>query len=165
MTKVSVVMPVYNAARFLDESVNSILNQTLDDLELICVDDGSTDDSLSILNDFASKDDRVKVFSLDHQGGGNARNYGLTQITGEYLFCMDADDTLDLNAFEDFDGLLAFFLSSFSFIPFSSSVIISFTTEDRITTAIPPYHTSLIPGISATRTGMTHIAKRNTAPA
>ena len=95
-------MPVYNAGRFLDESVNSILNQTLDDLELICVDDGSTDDSLSILNDFASKDDRVKVFSLDHQGGGNARNYGLTQITGEYLFCMDADDTLDLNAFEDF---------------------------------------------------------------
>ncbi|MDO5831364.1 MAG: glycosyltransferase family 2 protein [Methanobrevibacter sp.] len=102
MTKVSVVMPVYNAGRFLDESVNSILNQTLDDLELICVDDGSTDDSLSILNDFASKDDRVKVFSLDHQGGGNARNYGLTQITGDYLFCMDADDTLDLNAFEDF---------------------------------------------------------------
>lgn len=102
MPKVSVVMPVYNAARFLDESVNSILNQTLDDFELICVDDGSTDDSLSILNDFASKDNRVKVFSLDHQGGGNARNYGLKQITGEYLFCMDADDTLDLNAFEDF---------------------------------------------------------------
>ena len=102
MTKVSVVMPVYNASHFLDDSINSILNQTLDDLELICVDDGSTDDSLDILNGFKDKDSRVKVFSLEHQGGGNARNYGLTKITGEYLFCMDADDLLDLKAFEDF---------------------------------------------------------------
>lgn len=102
MTKVSVVMPVYNASCFLNDSINSILNQTLDDLELICVDDGSTDDSLDILNGFKDKDSRVKVFSLKHQGGGNARNYGLEKITGEYLFCMDADDILDLNAFEDF---------------------------------------------------------------
>lgn len=93
-------MPVYNASRFLNDSVNSILNQTLDDLELICVDDGSTDNSLSILNSF--EDPRIKVYSLDHQGGGNARNYGLEKITGKYLFCMDADDILDLNAFEDF---------------------------------------------------------------
>lgn len=102
MVKVSVVMPVYNASRFLKESVDSILNQTLDDLELICVDDGSTDDSLKILNDYVNNDKRVHVFSLNHQGGGNARNYGLNKITGEYLFCMDADDTLDLNAFEEF---------------------------------------------------------------
>lgn len=102
MTKVSVVMPVYNASRFLNDSINSILNQTLDDLELICVDDGSTDDSLDILNNFKNEDSRVKVFNLKHQGGGNARNYGLEKITGEYLFCMDADDILDLNAFEDF---------------------------------------------------------------
>ncbi|WP_406531867.1 glycosyltransferase family 2 protein [Methanobrevibacter sp.] len=102
MPKVSVVMPVYNASRFLNDSMNSILNQTLDDLELICVDDGSTDESLDILNNFKDNDSRVKVFSLKHQGGGNARNYGLENITGEYLFCMDADDILDLNAFEDF---------------------------------------------------------------
>lgn len=102
MPKVSVVMPVYNASRFLNDSINSILNQTLEDLELICVDDGSTDDSLDILNSFKDKDSRVNVFSLKHQGGGNARNYGLEKICGEYLFCMDADDILDLNAFEDF---------------------------------------------------------------
>lgn len=100
MVKVSVVMPVYNASRFLNESVNSILNQTLDDLELICVDDGSTDDSLEVLNSF--EDSRIKVYSQSHQGGGNARNYGLSKITGKYLFCMDADDILDLNAFEEF---------------------------------------------------------------
>lgn len=99
MPKVSVVMPVYNASRFLNESINSILNQTLDDLELICVDDGSTDNSLSILNSF--KDHRIKVYSRDHQGGGNARNYGLSKITGKYLYCMDADDILELNAFEE----------------------------------------------------------------
>ncbi len=102
MPKVSVIMPVYNASRFLNDSMNSILNQTLDELELICVDDGSTDDSLDILNSFKDNDPRVQVFSLKHQGGGNARNYGLEKITGEYLFCMDADDILDLNAFEDF---------------------------------------------------------------
>ena len=102
MPKVSVVMPVYNASRFLNDSVDSILNQTLNDLELICVDDGSSDDSLDILNSYMEKDSRVRVFSLKHQGGGNARNYGLEKITGEYLFCMDADDILDLNAFEDF---------------------------------------------------------------
>lgn len=95
-------MPVYNAERFLNDSMNSILNQTLDDLELICVDDGSTDKSLEILNGFKDKDSRVKVYSLKHEGGGNARNYGLNKVSGEYLYLMDADDVLDLNAFSEF---------------------------------------------------------------
>ena len=95
-------MPVYNSEDFLKDSLNSILNQTFSDLELICVDDGSTDDSLAILNDFADSDSRVKVFALDHLGGGNARNFGLKHIKGEYLYLMDSDDILDLNAFEDF---------------------------------------------------------------
>lgn len=102
MVKISVVMPVYNAEQFLKESVNSILNQTFGDLELICVDDGSSDNSLDILNEFKNNDNRVRIFSLDHQGGGNARNYGLTQIKGKYLYCMDADDTIKSDAFETF---------------------------------------------------------------
>lgn len=102
MPEISVVMPVYNAERFLEDTVNSILNQTFDDLELICVNDGSSDSSLNILQEFSKKDTRVKVFSLNHQGGGNARNYGLKYVTGKYLYLMDADDILDLNAFEDF---------------------------------------------------------------
>lgn len=102
MVKVSVVMPVYNKEKFLNDSVSSILNQSMDDLELICVDDGSDDRSLDILNEFAEKDNRVKVFALKHLGGGNARNYGLKHVDGEYLYMMDADDILDLNAFEDF---------------------------------------------------------------
>ncbi|MEE0942222.1 MAG: glycosyltransferase [Methanobrevibacter sp.] len=100
--KVSCTMPVYNCEEFLEDSINSILNQSLGDLELICVDDGSTDNSLKILRDFEKKDSRVKVFALNHEGGGNARNFALKQVTGEYLYLMDADDVLDLNAFEDF---------------------------------------------------------------
>ena len=102
MTKVSVIMPVYNCENFLKDSIESILNQTLSDLELICVDDGSSDNSLKILKDYERRDSRVKVFALDHRGGGDARNFALNHICGEYLYFMDADDILDVNAFEDF---------------------------------------------------------------
>ena len=102
MIKVSVIMPVYNCEDFLKDSVESILNQTLYDLELICVDDGSTDNSLEILKEYESQDSRVKVFALNHLGGGDARNFALKHISGEYLYFMDADDILDLNAFETF---------------------------------------------------------------
>lgn len=102
MTKISVIMPVYNCEDFLKGSVESILNQTFSDLELICVDDGSTDNSLEILKNYECQDSRVKVFALDHRGGGDARNFALNHICGEYLYFMDADDILDVNAFEDF---------------------------------------------------------------
>lgn len=102
MVKVSVIMPVYNAEDFLRDSVDSILNQTIGDVELFCVDDGSDDASLEILKGYAENDSRVNVFSRDHQGAGNARNYALEYATGEYLYFMDADDILDLNAFEVF---------------------------------------------------------------
>lgn len=105
MVKVSVIMPVYNCGDFLKDSVESILNQSLTDLELICVDDGSEDNSLSILNSYADVDSRVKVFALDHLGGGNARNFALKHVSGEYLYFIDADDILDLNAFEEFYGI------------------------------------------------------------
>ena len=102
MIKVSVIMPVYNCEDYLKDSVESIINQTLSDLELICVDDGSSDNSLNILKEYEKQDSRVKVFSLNHVGAGDARNFALNHICGEYLYFMDADDILDLNAFEDF---------------------------------------------------------------
>ena len=101
MVKVSVIMPVYNAEKFLDEAVSGILNQTLTDLELICVDDGSTDNSLKILEDYASKDSRVQVYHQENGGGGAARNRALTYTTGEYLYCMDADDLIEPFALEE----------------------------------------------------------------
>ncbi len=101
MVKVSVIMPVYNGEDYLAESIDCILNQTLSDLELICVDDGSVDSSLEILNDYADKDGRVQVYHQENRGGGAARNVAITHAEGEYLYCMDADDMLELDALEE----------------------------------------------------------------
>ena len=105
MVEISVIIPVYNCQEFLDESVGGILNQTFGDIEVICVDDGSTDNSLEKLQDFAIKDERVKVFHQENQGGGNARNFALTKATGKYLYFMDADDIIYDNALERCYGL------------------------------------------------------------
>lgn len=99
MPKVSVIMPVYNASEYLHQSMDCILNQTHGNIELICVDDGSTDDSLDILNEYAENDSRVKVFSQTNRGGGAARNFALGKITGEFLYFMDADDELEQDTF------------------------------------------------------------------
>lgn len=99
MVKVSVIMPVYNGSEYLAEAIDCVLNQTHDDLELICVDDGSTDNSLGILRNYEQKDKRVMVFSQQNQGGGAARNFALSHISGKYLYFMDADDKIKLDAF------------------------------------------------------------------
>lgn len=102
MVKVSVIIPVYNAEKYLEESINGILSQTLVDLEVLCVDDGSVDNSLEMLNEFAAKDPRVRVFHQENQGGGAARNHALPHATGKYIYFMDADDALDKNALQEF---------------------------------------------------------------
>ena len=79
--KVSVVMPVYNTEKYLDESLNSIENQTLKDIEIICVNDGSTDNSLKILESHASRDDRIKIINQENQGVSVARNAGIEAAT------------------------------------------------------------------------------------
>ena len=104
MVKVSVIMPVYNGSEYLAEAIDCVLNQTHDDLELICVDDGSTDNSLGILRDYEQKDERVVVFSQQNQGGGAARNFALNHISGKYLYFMDADDKIKLDAFTQLIG-------------------------------------------------------------
>ena len=99
--KVSVVIPVYNVERFLNESISSLLNQTLEDIELICVNDGSPDNSLEILNGFAAKDSRVKVISKPNGGCGSARNRALDEASGEYIYFFDPDDYVLPNALEE----------------------------------------------------------------
>ena len=93
--KVSVIIPVYNVEHYLRECMESILNQTLAELELICVDDGSTDGSLEILREYEKKDKRVIVLTQDNLGGGAARNQGLAIARGEYLSLLDSDDFFD----------------------------------------------------------------------
>lgn len=101
MIKISVIMPVYNADNYLDMSLKSVLNQTMDDIEIICVNDGSTDNSLSILNRYSNQNDNIRVITLENAGSGSARNTGISEAEGEYLAFLDADDVfLDKKALE-----------------------------------------------------------------
>ena len=86
------IIPVYNASAFLSECLNSVLEQTHQNFEIICVNDGSTDDSLSILNTWAKYDKRIKVYSQENQGQSAARNKGLDLAKGKYIFFLDSDD-------------------------------------------------------------------------
>ena len=106
MPKVSVIMPVYNASDYLARAIDCILNQTHQDIELICVNDGSTDDSLDILNEYAEKDSRIQVFSQTNQGGGAARNFALDKISGKYLYFMDSDDEIKKETFTEMIGIM-----------------------------------------------------------
>lgn len=100
MVKVSVVLPVYNVEPYLRDCMDSIVNQTLEDIEIICVNDGSPDNSLAILNEYAAKDDRISVYDQENGGHAVATNRGIDLATGDYLFLMDSDDILDLRALE-----------------------------------------------------------------
>ncbi len=98
--KVSVVIPIYNQEKYLRECLDSVVNQTLKDIEIICVNDGSTDGSLAILEEYAEKDNRIKIINQENQGAGVARNNGIDIATGEYLMFLDPDDWYDSNACE-----------------------------------------------------------------
>lgn len=95
MIKVSVIVPVYNSEKYLRECVDSIVNQTLKDIEILFVDDGSTDQSLTILEEYASRDNRIQVIKGTHRGGGAARNLGIEHAQGEYLSFFDSDDIME----------------------------------------------------------------------
>ena len=88
----SVIIPVYNAEKYLRGCMDSVLSQTLRELELICVDDGSTDGSAAILEEYAEKDSRVRVLRQENKGAGAARNLGIGAARGEYVAFIDADD-------------------------------------------------------------------------
>ena len=99
--KVSMIMPVYNSARVLDMALNSLLGQTLRDVEVIAVDDGSTDDAVKILNARAAADSRLRVIRQEKNGGTlSARNRGIRESRGEYLMFLDPDDFFELDAAE-----------------------------------------------------------------
>ena len=98
--KVSVIIPVYNTERYLRQCLDSVVNQTLRDIEIICVDDGSTDGSLEILREYQAKDERIKILSQEKSNAGNARNLGLSIAEGEYLSFLDSDDFFELTMLE-----------------------------------------------------------------
>lgn len=92
MVKISVIIPVYNAEKYLIQCLDSICNQSLQDIEIICVDDGSTDTSYAILLEYQKKDTRIQIYQQTNQYAGAARNHGMRHATGKYLLFLDADD-------------------------------------------------------------------------
>lgn len=97
--KVSVIVPVYNTEKYLQQCLDSILSQTLQEIEVICVDDGSTDDSPQILKEFERRDSRVRIITKENDGLGAARNTGIDAARGEYIGFVDSDDFIDTNMF------------------------------------------------------------------
>lgn len=100
MPKVSVIIPIYNVERYLDRCVQSVLSQTLKDIEIILVDDGSPDGCPAMCDEYAKKDCRVKVIHKKNGGLGYARNSGLEIATGEYVAFVDSDDFIDVKMYE-----------------------------------------------------------------
>ena len=101
MPKISVIVPVYNVEQYLPQCLDSIINQTYKNLEIICVDDGSPDNSGKILDEYAKKDKRIKVIHQENGGLSVARNTGLDNATGEWVSFIDSDDYIKLDFYEN----------------------------------------------------------------
>lgn len=98
--KVSVIIPVYNTRKYLKKCLDSVMNQTLKEIEIICINDGSTDNSLEILNEYAQRDKRFIIINKANGGAGSARNAGIDVARGEYIGFVDSDDWIEPDMFE-----------------------------------------------------------------
>lgn len=97
---VSIIIPIYNTEQYLRQALDSIINQTYKNLQIICINDGSTDNSLSIIEEYARKDNRIEIISQDNKGLSAVRNVGMQHSKGEYLTFVDSDDWIDLDCIE-----------------------------------------------------------------
>ena len=97
---VTVIVPVYNVEKFIDKCVQSVIDQTMTDIEVILVDDGSTDNSLARCREWTNKDSRVKVYHQENQGVSVARNLGIEKSAGKYIAFIDSDDWIEPNYLE-----------------------------------------------------------------
>lgn len=142
--KVSIIIPVYNVEKYISNCINSILNQTYKNIELIIIDDGSVDSSLSICKKFEKIDERIKLFSKENGGLSDARNYGLSKVSGDIITFIDSDDTIDLNYVEDAVQIMnserldviilpfVFEYPNFKKVQFDSNFINTFNSEKSI---------------------------------
>ena len=100
MVEISIIIPICNASKYLHECLKSIIAQTFQNIEIICINDGSTDDSLEILKEFQNKDTRIIIINQQNQGVSAARNAGLEIVTGKYIGFVDSDDTISTDYFQ-----------------------------------------------------------------
>lgn len=106
MAKVSIIIPIYNVEKYLRECLDSVINQTLKDIEIICVNDGSTDSSLEIIEEYASKDNRIKIIHKQNSGYGASMNMGLKAATSDYIGIVESDDIAKPEMFEELYNLI-----------------------------------------------------------
>lgn len=97
---ISIIIPVYNVEKYLEDCLNSVLNQSNQNFEIVCINDGSTDRSLDVLKNYTSKDIRIKVVSQENKGLSAARNRGIKEAIGDYIFFLDSDDWLEPNTLQ-----------------------------------------------------------------
>ena len=102
MEKISIIVPIYNVEKYLEKCVESLINQTYKNLEIILVDDESPDNCPKICDDYINVDSRIKVIHQKNMGLSGARNSGIKIATGEYLVFQDSDDTLELNELDKY---------------------------------------------------------------
>lgn len=100
MCKVSIVIPVYNAEKYLNRCIESVINQTFSEIEVIALNNGSTDNSLNILKEYAKRDKRIRIIDNDNIGVSEARNIGVMESKGKYIVFVDSDDWIDINMIE-----------------------------------------------------------------
>lgn len=98
--KLSILIPIYNVEKYLRQCLESVVNQTLKEIEIICLNDGSTDGSLAIIKEFAANDDRIVIIDKKNSGYGDSMNQGLKKAKGEYIGIVESDDWIELDAFE-----------------------------------------------------------------
>lgn len=98
--KISVIVPIYNAELYLEQCIESVLNQTLRDIELLLIDDGSTDNSIRICEKYKKRDNRIQLYTNKNVGQGLERNFGIKKATGEYIAFLDSDDQYNKNMLE-----------------------------------------------------------------
>lgn len=98
--KLSILVPVYNVEKYLEQCLSSLVQQTLRDIEIICINDGSTDKSLILIERFADQDKRIKIINKENSGYGDSMNQALAEATGEYIGILESDDWVDTHAFE-----------------------------------------------------------------
>lgn len=96
MVKVSVIVPIYNTEKFLEKCLDSLVNQTLKEIEIILVNDGSPDNSEEICFSYLKNNEIIKYFKIQNGGCSNARNFGISKATGKYIMFVDSDDYVDL---------------------------------------------------------------------
>jgi len=101
MPKVSVLVPIFNVESYLRECLDSVVNQTLRSLEIICINDGSTDGSLAIIEEYAKRDDRFVIIDKPNSGYGDSMNQGLQRATGDYIGIVESDDWVESNMFKE----------------------------------------------------------------